>query len=203
MSLDINSNLSHKETLSALLDNEADDLELRRVLKELAADPSLAETWRRYNVTRSLMHNDEMVQVSPAATQRIFAAIEAEPVYLAADTRGKAVANASGRTSWAGAVGRVAIAASVALAAFIGLQSTLFDSPAGVPLATEVATDMESTDNRSLAAGQDRGVDPEAQARLNEYIRSVSIENREENNIPQFNILQDSQLIRPVNQIEE
>lgn len=195
MSLDNNSNLSHKETLSALLDNEADDLELRRVLKELAAEPSLAETWRRYNVTRSLMHNDEMVQVSPAATQRIFAAIDAEPIYLAADTRGKPVA----RAPWMGAVGRVAIAASVALAAFIGLQSTLFNAPAGVPVATE----MDATQLPALAVEQDRGVDAEAQARLNEYIRSVSIENREESNIPQFNILQDSQLIRQVNQIDQ
>lgn len=196
MSLENNSNLSHKETLSALLDNEADDLELRRVLKELAAEPSLAETWRRYNVTRSLMHNDEMVQVSPAATQRIFAAIDAEPIYLAADTaRGKTAT----RAPWMGSVGRVAIAASVALAAFLGLQSTLFDAPAGMP----VATGTDATQTPALAAEQSRdGVDAEAQARLNEYIRSVSIENREENNIPQFNILQDSQLIRQVNQID-
>jgi len=195
MSLDNNSNLSHKETLSALLDNEADDLELRRVLKELAADPSLAETWRRYNVTRSLMHNDEMVQVNPATTQRIFAAIDAEPIYLAADTaRGKTMA----RAPWMGTAGRVAIAASVALAAFVGLQSTLFNASGGMPVATEAGAPQAP----ALAAEQS-GVDAEAQARLNEYIRSVSIENREESNIPQFNILQDSQLIRQVNQIEE
>jgi len=196
MSLDNNSNLSHKEALSALLDNEADDLELRRVLKEQAAEPSLAETWRRYNVARSLMHNDEMVRVSPAATQRIFAAIDAEPIYLAADTtRTQTV-----RAPWLGSVGRIAIAASVALAAFIGLQSTLFDAPAGIPVATE----MDATQAPALAAEQSRdGVDAEAQVRLNEYIRSVSIENREESNIPQFNILQDSQLIRQVNQIDQ
>jgi len=33
-----------KETLSALLDNEADDLELRRFLKSFEQDPSLLET---------------------------------------------------------------------------------------------------------------------------------------------------------------
>lgn len=202
MSLDKNSIRSHEETLSALLDNEADDLELRRVLKELAGEPSLADTWRRYNVTRSLMHNDEMRQIDPAATQRIFDAIAEEPAYVGGSGR-KTAAHAP----WLGAAGRVAIAASVALAAFIGLQTTLFNDPAGVPVATETdAGQMPAVASTSAVAAETDGagnVDAEAQVRLNEYIRSVSIENREEGNIPQFNILQDSQLIRQVNQIEE
>ena len=35
------------ETISALLDNEADDLELRRFLKSCEQDPALLETWER------------------------------------------------------------------------------------------------------------------------------------------------------------
>src|SRR5690606_35639697 len=202
MSLDKNSIRSHEETLSALLDNEADDLELRRVLKEVAGEQSLADTWRRYNVTRSLMHNDEMRQVNPAATQRIFDAIAEEPAYVGGIGRKTAA-----RASWLGAAGRVAIAASVALAAFIGLQTTLFNDPAGMPVATEADSGQMPAVASTSAVGAETdragNVDAEAQVRLNEYIHSVSIENREESNIPQFNILQDSQLIRQVNQIEE
>jgi len=185
-----------------LLDNEADDLELRRILKQLAVEPALADTWRRYNVTRSLMHNDEMLSVSPAATQRIFDAIAAEPAYAASDIAAARTAQAP----WLGMVGKVAIAASVALAAFVGLQATLFDVPAGVPVATDVDKVQAPATELAVMEGRDGVVDAEAQARLNDYIRSVSIESREEENIPQFNILQDSQLIRPVNlinQIEE
>ena len=36
-----------KESLSALLDNEVDELELRRVLKSCEQDPALLETWER------------------------------------------------------------------------------------------------------------------------------------------------------------
>ena len=46
-----------KETLSALLDNEADDLELRRLLKSIDSNPELAETWERYCLEQSLMHD--------------------------------------------------------------------------------------------------------------------------------------------------
>jgi hypothetical protein len=49
----------------------------------------------------------------------------------------------------------------------------------------------------------DTGFDADAQQRLNEYIRGVSIQYREDAvATPGFNILQDSQLIRQVNQIE-
>ena len=49
----------------------------------------------------------------------------------------------------------------------------------------------------------DTGFDADAQQRLNEYIRGVSIQYREDAAAnPGFNILQDSQLIRQVNQIE-
>ena len=63
------------------------------------------------------------------------------------------------------------------------------------PLATSASTPVE------LAS--DTGFDAEAQKRLNDYIRGVSIQYREDGSVnPGFNILQDSQLIRQVNQIE-
>jgi sigma-E factor negative regulatory protein RseA len=43
-----------RESLSALLDDEANELELQRLLKQLADDPELRRTWVRYNMVRSL-----------------------------------------------------------------------------------------------------------------------------------------------------
>ena len=44
------------ESLSALMDNEADDLELRRVLKAMESDHDLSGTWSRYHTVRDALH---------------------------------------------------------------------------------------------------------------------------------------------------
>lgn len=44
-----------RESLSALLDDEANELEVRRVLSQVDSEPELRQTWRRYNITRQVM----------------------------------------------------------------------------------------------------------------------------------------------------
>ncbi|MDP1930330.1 MAG: sigma-E factor negative regulatory protein [Gammaproteobacteria bacterium] len=187
--------------MSALMDNQADDLELRRLLKDLPHEPELAETWKRFHVARSVLHNEEMVSVSPAATSRIFAAIAAEPAYEA----GYADKNLKPRPQsiWLENVGRVAIAASVALAAFMGLQSSLFRPSTDMPVADTTNGIVADAAVQIAVNKESNGFDAEAQRRLNDYIRGVSIQYGDESGTaPEFNILQDSQLIRQVNQIE-
>ena len=41
-----------REALSALMDGEAQELELRRVLDSISSDPSLRERWRRQQQVR-------------------------------------------------------------------------------------------------------------------------------------------------------
>ena len=66
-----------KQSLSALIDSEADELELRRVLNA-SHEPELRDTWSRYQVARAAMHNEPLsVQVDLSAS--IMAAIDAEP----------------------------------------------------------------------------------------------------------------------------
>lgn len=205
MSLDHSQSKSFDESLSALMDNEADDLELRRLLKELLGDPSLLATWGRFHEAQSVLHNEEMQPLSHSASNRILDAIAAEPAYA-----GKGVIPSSANRSlekslWWELAGRMAIAASVALVAFVGLQSVLLAPVPQQSLAdqsADAAPELVVTDN---IASLDRssGFDAQAQQRLDDYIRSVSIQYREEAaGVPQFNILQDSQLIRQVNQIE-
>ncbi|OGT70652.1 MAG: hypothetical protein A3H44_01655 [Gammaproteobacteria bacterium RIFCSPLOWO2_02_FULL_57_10] len=202
MSLDKSRDRSHEETLSALMDNEADELELRRLLKDLPGDPELAETWKRFHLTRSVLHNEEMLAVSSAATSRILVAIAAEPSYEASRT-GKVERKPRVPSVWLETAGRLAIAASVALAVFAGLQTTMFAPGSELPVAA-TETGIETDPSVQVAVNQEvSGFDAEAQRRLNDYIRGVSIQyGTETGTAPEFNILQDSQLIRQVNQIE-
>ena len=49
-----------QESLSAVMDNEADELELRRVLNAFD-DAETRDTWSRYQVARAVMHKDLLI----------------------------------------------------------------------------------------------------------------------------------------------
>ncbi|MBF7052599.1 sigma-E factor negative regulatory protein [Halomonas sp. KAO] len=68
-----------RESLSALMDNEGDELELRRVLKSLSDEPDAADAWRRYHLMRSLMRQESDVDVSVDLSAGILARLESEP----------------------------------------------------------------------------------------------------------------------------
>jgi len=63
------------ETLSAMMDGEADELELRRVLDSTSSDPALREKWRRQQMVRELLQNRRIsqptVEVSSAVTKAL------------------------------------------------------------------------------------------------------------------------------------
>jgi len=199
MSLENSRSQALQESLSALLDNEADELEIRRLLKNAEHDNELAQSWRRFNVVSSILHHEELAPVSSAVSQRIFDAIEAEPAYSSSDSKAKI---ASVGTVWEG-FGRLAIAASVALAAFITFQNFVAAPELTAPVAVQNAPQSEAVQLAEVANAPVE-FDFEAQQRLNDYIESASIRyNDNSSTRPQFNILEDSQLIRQVNQIEQ
>lgn len=112
----------HKErleqSLSALMDGEATEMETHRLLKATADDPQLRERWKRYHMASSTIKGE------PAATSvdysaAISAAIDQEPEH-----------RLSGLAVFAGSAGRFAIAASVALVAVFGVQQ--LNSPTGL-----------------------------------------------------------------------
>lgn len=82
-----------RESLSALMDNEGDELELRRLLKTLDSAPDAAEAWRRYHLMRSLMRREPDLDVSTDLSAGIMARLQeeeapvAEPVAPAAAPR--------------------------------------------------------------------------------------------------------------------
>ena len=102
------------QSLSALMDGEARDLELRRVLRHLESESAghegadtlsadaLRATWHRLHLARHALHGEEtFANVSLLAGVR--AAVDADPAQRPGATRG-----------WLRAAGRCAVAASVA-----------------------------------------------------------------------------------------
>lgn len=106
-----------QESLSALMDNEADELEVRRVLQAAEQDPALRSTWSRYQVARAVMHKEPW-QGAVDLSAGIAAALRDEPELQMAPAPAdvKPVS-----TIWRN-LGRVAVAASVTLAVLVGVR---------------------------------------------------------------------------------
>ncbi|EAQ99375.1 sigma-E factor negative regulatory protein [Congregibacter litoralis] len=98
------------ETLSALADDEAQELELRRVLRDLDGSPELRARWYRLHVARTAL-SGETVRPSVDFAGSVRAAIDAEPA-LEQGSSG----------NWRRTLGSFAVAASVATVVVLGGQ---------------------------------------------------------------------------------
>ncbi|MHB8744064.1 MAG: sigma-E factor negative regulatory protein [Sulfuricaulis sp.] len=116
-----------KEHLSALVDNELDELEEHRVLAALANDSTLRDVWERYHLVRAALHQDLEFVVPHGLAQRVAQRIATEPAATAAYQRRPIMR----------LIGTLAIAASVATIAIVGVQ--WYRQPAPVPLLTLAA----------------------------------------------------------------
>ena len=139
-----------RETLSALMDDEASELELHRVMRETSSEESLNATWSRYHLAASAMRKElpvDFVDSSAELRAAISMALVNEPL-------------PQRRGQWGQAVGRVAIAASVAVLAIFGAQQYQFFEPsATVPLIAQ-----SDTQNRvQIKAGQSDQQGPQFQ----------------------------------------
>lgn len=132
-----------RESLSALIDSEGDELELRRVLRALGDSPDAAETWRRYHLARSLMQRDREIDVSTDLSAGIMARIEDEPV---PQTVAESESRRHGSFSFAGSA---AVAAAVSLMVITGAQFYNGFNSAG---STEVANRAPDNDSQLRAA---------------------------------------------------
>ena len=111
-------NSRSEEALSALMDSEAHELECRRVLKSIAEDEELRETWHRYQLASAAMKRElpyRMVDLSLSISNAIEQEAGIKP----------------GFRRFLQPLGKVAVAASVAMVAVIGVHQ--IQSPAGQP----------------------------------------------------------------------
>ncbi|WP_226702589.1 sigma-E factor negative regulatory protein [Microbulbifer elongatus] len=125
------------ESLSALMDGEASELEIQRLLKESDASGSdLQERWSRYQLAGSVLRGDKVAPVDLGLAASISAAIADEPSL--ADSAQPSAANDSGdtgRSRWWRPLSRGAVAATVAFAAVLGVQQIQSPQPGGNMLA--------------------------------------------------------------------
>lgn len=116
-----------KESLSAVMDGEADEFEIRRVLNEAADDPELRGVWERYHLVRSVMRGEGRARGvgADALSMRLWKQIDAEEA--PADDIDDSVntpqrASRGGWTTWGQRLAGVAVAASVAAAVIVGFR---------------------------------------------------------------------------------
>lgn len=131
-----------KESLSALMDGQADELEVRRVLKSISEDDELRDTWRRHQMAAAAMRRELPVQVVDYSSA-IRDAIEDEPA-IGTNT-------AVGR--FLKPLGRFAVAASVTAIAVLGVQQYGQPVNTTAPLASveEVQVDIGEPQLRTAA----------------------------------------------------
>jgi sigma-E factor negative regulatory protein RseA len=111
-----------QESLSALMDNETDELELRRVLAA-SGESEVRATWARYQVARAVMHK-ELLEPRLDLAAAVSAALADEPVPAVSQPR----------LPWRG-LGRLAVAASVTVAVLAGVRMYNQDDLATTQLA--------------------------------------------------------------------
>ena len=70
-----------KESISALMDGEVDELELARLLKEAESDPEVILLWSRYHLVSALTKRESLMPASDGLTLRPREALAAEPSF--------------------------------------------------------------------------------------------------------------------------
>jgi negative regulator of sigma E activity len=103
------------ESLSALMDDEADALEVRRLVKSLPETPQLTDHWRRYHAIRASLLQETHVRPSIDLLPGIRARLNAQN-----ESVGKPPLSRAFGSSFFRFVGQGAVAASVAAAVLLG-----------------------------------------------------------------------------------
>ena len=104
------------ESLSAVMDGEAQELEVRRTLDAIAGDTSLRDRWQRYHCVSDALHGQFASDTEIDVSRGVLEALETmKPM--------------SRNPLWS-----MAVAASVTLAVVMGGQQLLLPSTAGSPV---------------------------------------------------------------------
>lgn len=139
-------NIREKESLSALMDGESDELEFHRTLKIASESDELRDTWRRYQLAAAAMRRDLPPQVIDYSAS-IRAALEVEP----------ALGRSAAISRMMKPLGRFAIAASVAAVAIVGVQQ--YSQPNGVAAPVAAVDDVQvNFVNPQLRTAADFGI---------------------------------------------
>jgi len=172
----------NKESLSALMDGEADELEIRRVLNQLEKDDELTESWKNYHLVGSLMRDESIDRID--LTQGINSALDGEgvfnPVPVTSDSQVDSALDkvSASRAQWYKPLTSIAVAASVTFAVLIGVQS--IEPNDGLGLADSNALPVLQSKQGELTASnlslEEQQQLEAAQQQLQEYVLQNSVD---------------------------
>ncbi len=200
----------NEETLSAMLDGEAGQLELRRILA--ASDDSLDAKWARLNLAQVLLHGESvnLHPVSPDFASRVMQEVNRDPSagrqesYLESDADSVNLSANDGVfvAPWAQGLAKLAVAASVAVVFVFALQSAIPGVGTDTGSSPLMASKTEQTPAGEVvqSAREQIVVDDAAQKRLRDYIASMTVSDDEPVRIEH---IQDSPLYRLVSETIE
>lgn len=112
------------ESISALMDNQASELELQRILKASEQDAEVKATWSRYQIASAALRgelkgSEQTSLVMPDFAARVSAAIAEEDALIAQPSK---VTGNKSQQGWLYQLGRVALVASVAGGMVLGVN---------------------------------------------------------------------------------
>jgi len=178
-----------QESLSALLDNEGDELALPRLLKSYEKNPEIAEKWRRFSLVQSIIHEE----ISPVRQGFIEGVRESIDKDVKISRHIKPVFGDS--------LIKTTIAASVATVCVLSGKMLFEDAGDFIEIAEQVPQPYEAPEviSSSDREGDIAEADLKAQELLKEYISRIQIDEEEP---PLIEHLQDSPLYRLVNELQ-
>lgn len=121
------------ESVSALMDGEVADFELRRTIEKISDDPLASQRWRRYHLARSAMQEEVIASAQLDISDSIMSALADEESLPAEVTQSKDI-DAPSRTKemyWK-PLTSMAVAASVTAMVILGVQNFGQNSPSPV-----------------------------------------------------------------------
>lgn len=160
---------SLRESMSALMDGEASELEIRRLLKE--DNPELREEWTRQHLTRSALHDEPVRPLSMDLQAAVRSAIDDEGQHSSAPA------------GWRRQLASVAVAASVAAVVVFGVNGyqglgqdaapAMASAPVSAPsdMGTAVGSVTASANGGTEPRAWDTPMNPERKARFDAYLR--------------------------------
>lgn len=171
----------NKESLSALVDGEADELEIRRILNQLDKDDDLRESWKNYHLMGSLMRDErfDSVDLTQGINQSLDGFADNKTTDHGAEGAGTEISNKPQTASpWYKPMTSVAVAASVTLAVLLGVQSIEPNDGLGLADVNSQTTTQGELTASNISLEEQQALE-NAQQQLQDYVLKNSLESNE------------------------
>jgi sigma-E factor negative regulatory protein RseA len=151
-----------KESLSAVMDGEADEFEIRRVLNEAAEDSELRGVWQRYHLVRSVMRGEGRKLGAGTLGREFWAQIDADVTTTSSEVVPIEIESVSARNAprwaWVQRIAGVGVAAGVAAAVVIVFGGRVIGDNGATPdaaLQTAQVVQVQQSDIQTKPAAFD------------------------------------------------